>query len=88
MALNLFQKNPIDEKLAKLVKDRNTGVFIHNKYKNKYGHYEYVIGVNLKTEKLMVANSLSGGWIEYRSFKTMTNYINGINQKNIAQISF
>ena len=74
------------EKLAKLVKDEHTGVFIHNKYKNKYGHYEYVIGVNLKTEKLMVANSLSGGWIEYRSFKTMTDYINGINQKSIAQI--
>ena len=73
-------------KLAKLVADNNTGVFIHNKYKNSYGHYEYIIGVNLNTEKLMVANSLSGGWIEYRTFKTMTSYVNGINQKSVAQV--
>ena len=74
-------------KLAKLVKDGNVGVFCHNKYKNKYGHYEYIIGINPTTEKIMVNNSLSGGWIEYRTFKTMTSYINGITQKSICQVT-
>lgn len=74
------------EKLGKLVKDGKTGIFCHNKYKNKYGHYEYIIGINPKTQKLMINNSLSGGWIEYRSFSTMTSYINGITQKSICQV--
>ncbi len=72
--------------LGKLVKDKTVGIFVHSKYKNKYGHYEYVIGVNPKTRKLMINNSLSGGWIEYRSFDTMTQYINGISQKSICKV--
>lgn len=75
------------EELGKLVKNLKVAIFIHSKYKLKWGHYEYVIGVNPTTKKLLVANSLSGGWLEYRSFSTMTSYVNAISQKSICKIS-
>ena len=72
--------------LGKLVKNGNVGIFTHTKYKNKWGHYEYIIGVNPKTQKLMVNNSLSGGWIEYRTFSTMNQYAKGVSQKSVCEI--
>ena len=73
--------------LAKQIKDIKTGNLQHCKYKHRWGHYEAILGVNLKTNKLLVANSLSGGWLEYRSFSTNTSYINGISQKSICSAS-
>ena len=72
--------------LAKLVKSSTVAVFTHSKYKLKWGHYEYIIGVNPSTKKVLVANSLSGGWLEYRSFSTMSSYINAITQKSVCEI--
>lgn len=72
------------EKLGKLVKDLTKGILQHSRYKYRYGHYEYIIGVNPTTRKLMIANSLSGGWIEYRSFSVNKGYLDLISQKSIC----
>ena len=72
--------------LAKLVKSSTVAVFTHSKYKLKWGHYEYIVGVNPTTKKLLVANSLSGGWLEYRSFSTMNSYVKAISQKSVCEI--
>ena len=74
-------------KFGELVKDNKVGVFIHSKYKLKWGHYEYIIGVNPATKKVLVANSLSGGWLEYRSFATMNSYVAAISQKSVCEVT-
>ena len=73
--------------LAKLVKSLKNGVYVHSKYKLKWGHYEYVVGVNPITKKVLVANSLSGGWLEYRSFATMNSYVAAISQKSVCDVT-
>lgn len=70
--------------LGKLIKDIKIGTLQHLKYKSKWGHYEYIIGVNPAKNKLLVANSLSGGWLEYRGISTNTGWINQISQKSIC----
>lgn len=75
------------EELGKLVKDIDVGTLQHSKYKLRWGHYEYIIGVNPSTKKLLVANSLSGGWLEYRTFKTNTSYVNGCSQKSFCIVT-
>lgn len=71
------------DKFGKYIKDIKIGTLQHLIYKYKWGHYEYVIGVNPVNNKLLVANSLSGGWLEYRSLTTNTNWINRISGKSI-----
>lgn len=72
------------DNLGKAVKDIKRGVLQHSRYKYKYGHYEYILGVNPTTKKYMIANSLSGGWIEFRTFSKNTAYLNLISQKSIC----
>lgn len=74
------------DQFGKLIKDPAVGTGTHVLYKI-WGHYEYCIGVNLNTKKCLVANSLSGGWLEYRSFTTETKYINGNSQKSILLVT-
>lgn len=76
------------DKLGKIIKDIKTGELQHCKYKNKYGHYEYIAGVNIKTGKLLVLNSLSGGWLEYRTFARNKSYLDMISQKSICIATF
>ena len=72
------------EELGKIIKDITQGSLQHLHYKGKYGHYEEILGVNNKTGKLLIANSLSGGWLEYRSQTTNTKWLNEISQPNIC----
>lgn len=74
------------EKFGKLIKSTKVGTFQHSNYKLRWGHYEYIVGINLETNKVLVANSLSGGWFEYRTFKTNTKYVNGCSQKSVCEI--
>jgi hypothetical protein len=74
------------KQLAQIVKDIKTGSLQHLHYKNKYGHYEEILGVNNKTGKLLIANSLSGGWLEYRNQTTNTQWLNGITQPSICEV--
>jgi uncharacterized DUF497 family protein len=70
--------------LGKLIKDIKTGALQHLNYKYKWGHYEYPIGINPTTKKILVANSLSGGWLEYRSLSTNTSWLNAMSGKSIC----
>lgn len=74
------------DQLGKLIKEPKIGTGQHSVYKLKWGHYEYIIGVNPSTNKVLVANSLSGGWLEYRTFATNTKYINANSQKSILEV--
>ncbi|KUK74739.1 MULTISPECIES: hypothetical protein [Methanobacterium] len=73
-----------EEELGKLVAHRDVGLFIHDLYKLKWGHYEYLIGLCIASGIYVVANSLSGGYIENRSRSTTQSYINGMNQPSIG----
>lgn len=78
--------------IGKRCKDPKTAVFLHLLYKNLYGHYENVFGVNPKTKTVGISNSLSDGvrrgWLEYRSFSTCESYMRGISQKSVCIITF
>jgi len=74
------------EELGRLIKDINIGTLTHLLYKSKYGHYEHVLGVNNVTGKILVANSLSGGWLEYRDQKTETKWLNLITQPSLCEV--
>ena len=75
------------EQLGKYIKSLKVGTLQHVKYKKKYGHYEHIVGVNLKTGKVLVQNSLSGGWMEYRTITTNNSYANLITQKTICKVT-
>ena len=83
------------EKIAKLICKPNVDAIWHLSYRNRYGHYEKVKSINLKTNTLEVINSLGTkctntcycGYIETRSLAVQKQYINGISQKSIILIT-
>ncbi|MCE7699932.1 MAG: peptidoglycan-binding protein [Methanobacterium paludis] len=84
---NVYFKNMSEigwQKVGELAQSPTKAVFFHDLYKNKWGHYEYVIGVCMSNKKVIIANSLSGGYIENRDFSVMQQYINGISQPSVG----
>lgn len=71
-------------KVAEIVKDPDKALFFHDLYRKTWGHYEYAAGVDLNKKIVIIANSLSGGYLEYRSFTDMESYINGISQPSVC----
>lgn len=78
--------NTIDERfeaLGKLMSDPNKAVFTHILYRNKFGHYEVIKSIDMKSRTIEVLNSLGlkkkdgsyNGYIETRSFNTEASYI-------------
>lgn len=42
------------------VANPDIGIFIHELYKNRWGHYEYIIGICTDNHTIIIANSLTG----------------------------
>ena len=70
----------------------NGAMFMHLLYRDQYGHYEVIKGVN---EPLTILNSLGSmctsvsycGYIEYREKAVELRYMKGISQKSIAVLT-
>lgn len=77
--------------LAKLICQKNVDAIIHLLYRDKWGHYESINEINVKTNMLKILNSLgdkcSGtcycGYVEDRSLAAEKSYISGISQKSV-----
>ena len=77
--------------LAKLICQKNVDAIIHLLYRLKWGHYESINEINVKTNMLKILNSLgdscsSGcycGYVEDRSLAVEKSYISGISQKSV-----
>lgn len=84
------------KKIGEIIAQQNKDIIIHNKYRNKYGHYEVLKEVNTNNNTCKVLNSLGNrcnkpayyGYIETRSFSTFASYIAGISQKSIMIITY
>lgn len=81
-------------KYGDLMTDDNKGVFHHELYRNKYGHYSLLKQVNTNSMSLVVQNSLGSkygngycGYMENRSTNTQEQYLRGISQKSICTIT-
>lgn len=70
--------------VAGLFEQDRTGVFFHLLYRNRWGHYEVPRVIDLDEGTIEVYNSLSGGYVETRSFSTQRSYLNGISQPSMA----
>jgi len=81
-----YLKDTSWKEIGEQIANPDIGIFIHNLYKNRWGHYEYIIGVCLDTNTIIVANSLEGT-IETRPIHTMTEYIQGISQPSIGIVT-
>lgn len=73
-------------RIGEMVANPNIGIFIHNLYKNRWGHYEYIISICNNKKTIIIANSLTGT-IETRPQKTMEQYIQGIKQPSIGIVT-
>ncbi len=62
--------------IGKMIADPKTGVGLHSVYKLKWGHYEYPIKLCNSSKTITIAQGLSGGYIQPRSFSTMKKYAN------------
>ena len=77
--------------LAKLICQKNVDAIVHLLYRNKWGHYESINEINVKTNMLKILNSLGDscnngcycGYVEDRSLAVEKSYISGISQKSI-----
>jgi hypothetical protein len=77
--------------LAKLICKNNVDAIIHLCYRLKWGHYESINEINVKTNMLKVLNSLGDkcssscycGYVEERSLAVEKSYISGISQKSV-----
>lgn len=77
--------------LAELICKKNVDAIIHLLYRLKWGHYESINEINVKTNMLKILNSLGDkcsngcycGYVEDRSLAAEKSYICGISQKSI-----
>jgi len=77
--------------LAKLICKNNVDAIIHLCYRLKWGHYESINEINVKTNMLKVLNSLGDkctgscycGYVEERSLAVEKSYIRGVSQKSV-----
>jgi hypothetical protein len=81
-----YLKNITWKQIGEMIANPNIGIFIHSLYKNRWGHYEYIIGICTHNNTIIVANSLTGE-IEHRPIKTMKEYIKGISQPSIGIVT-
>lgn len=68
--------------LAKIICQPNKDVIIHSLYRDQWGHYETISGIDVKTQIVTVLNSLGQkaskgylGYIEKRSFSDFARYM-------------
>ncbi|MGB9979359.1 peptidoglycan-binding domain-containing protein [Methanobacterium sp.] len=78
-----WSSKSLDE-IGEMIADPNTGIFVHDKYKETWGHYEYLTGLCKDKSTVIVANSLSGGYMETRPISTLVKWINMINQPSLG----
>ncbi|MBQ2652659.1 MAG: hypothetical protein IJF83_03820 [Methanobrevibacter sp.] len=79
------------EGLAKLICKDNVDIITHILYRLKWGHYESINEINIKTKMLKILNSLGNkcsgscycGYVEDRSLALEKQYFSGISQKSI-----
>ena len=64
------------DSIGKMIADPKIGVGLHSVYKLRWGHYEYPIKLCKSSETITIAQGLSGGYIQPRSFTTMKKYAN------------
>jgi hypothetical protein len=64
------------DSIGKMIADPKIGIGLHSVYKLRWGHYEYPIKLCKSSETITIAQGLSGGYIQNRSFKTMKSYAN------------
>jgi hypothetical protein len=81
-----YLKDTTWKQIAEQVANPKIGIFIHNLYKNRWGHYEYIIAICTDTKTILVANSLTGQ-IEHRPMNTMLEYMKGISQPSIGIVT-
>lgn len=72
--------------IGKLMIRKDTSIFFHILYKNKYGHYEVIDIINVGTGYVRALNSLSGGYLENRKISVQEQYIHGISQPSVCII--
>ena len=81
--------------LAKLICKDNIDAIIHLCYRDKWGHYESINEINVKTNILRILNSLGDkctsscycGYVEERSLAVEKRYISGISQKSVLVLT-
>ena len=79
---------------GELMTKKDTSVFLHLLYRNKYGHYELIKTVNTDNSKVLVPNSLGNkcsspaycGYMETRTYSTEASYIAGISICIISKV--
>lgn len=71
------------KQIGEMLEDKKTAIAFHDQYRLKYGHYEVASKICTKEQTITILNSLSGGYIENRSFKTMEQYIKAMPQKSL-----
>ena len=59
---------------------------LHSVYKLKWGHYKYCYKLCKSSKTIYIANSLSGGYLQARSFSTMLGYINAASYPSILVV--
>ena len=59
------------KQIGEMLEDKKTAIVFHDYYRLKYGHYEVASKICLNNKTITILNSLSGGYIENRSFNTM-----------------
>ena len=80
------------KQLGELLCDKNSTIFWHELYRNKWGHYSLGNKINTATELFNILNSLGNkcsppaycGYQESRKFATQKSYWSGINQPSIC----
>jgi len=73
---------------------KNSAIFFHLLYRNKWGHYELPYKIVSGSSTLTIANSLGtktssggfNGYFEERSWSDQKSYIAGISQKSVCVI--
>jgi hypothetical protein len=78
-----YKSNYSWDEIGKFIEDPKISFCFHDLYKLKWGHYEYPYKLCKSSEIINIANSLSGGYLESRSFSKMLSYINAYSGKSI-----
>ena len=71
------------KQVGEMLENPKVSIVFHDIYRLKYGHYEVASRVCLSSKVVTILNSLSGGYIENRSFNTMEAYINAYSGKSL-----
>jgi len=72
--------------IGKGIENPKMAIGIHSVYKLKWGHYEYCYKLCKSSKTIYIANSLSGGYLQARSFDTMMSYINAASYPSILVV--